>query len=277
MALGDYTKTGYNNGTAPPISAPNLNNNEDKTKELDTELTAHEADNANPHTVTASQAGAEPIFSKNNAFNKNFGATAGTVTQGNDSRLLPDVPVGANIYGKVGEWELTGIAGTVISSFASPSTYPRGLAFDGTYLWNADASPGMIYKLNASGTVIASFSSPSTYPRGLAFDGTYLWNADSNTDIIYKLNTSGTVIFSFLSPSTGPAGLTWDGTYLLNADENKDRIYKLNTSGTVIFSFLSPSIGPTGLTWDGTYLWNADEDADRIYKLRIEHSYILVA
>ena len=237
MALGDYTKTGYNNGTAPPISAPNLNNNEDKTKELDTELTAHEADNANPHTVTASQAGAEPIFSKNNAFNKNFGATAGTVTQGNDSRLLPDVPVGANIYGKVGEWELTGIAGTVISSFASPSTYPRGLAFDGTYLWNAD----------------------------------------SNTDIIYKLNTSGTVIFSFLSPSTGPAGLTWDGTYLLNADENKDRIYKLNTSGTVIFSFLSPSIGPTGLTWDGTYLWNADEDADRIYKLRIEHSYILVA
>ena len=32
----------------------------------------------------------EPIFSKNNAFNKNFGTTSGTVTQGNDSRLSND-------------------------------------------------------------------------------------------------------------------------------------------------------------------------------------------
>lgn len=31
--------------------------------------------------------GKEPAFSKNTGFNKNFGTTAGTVTQGNDSRL----------------------------------------------------------------------------------------------------------------------------------------------------------------------------------------------
>lgn len=31
--------------------------------------------------------GAEPAFTKNTAFNKNFGTTAGTVCQGNDSRL----------------------------------------------------------------------------------------------------------------------------------------------------------------------------------------------
>jgi hypothetical protein len=31
--------------------------------------------------------GKESVFSKNTAFNKNFGTTAGTVTQGNDSRL----------------------------------------------------------------------------------------------------------------------------------------------------------------------------------------------
>ena len=29
----------------------------------------------------------EPAFTKNNAFNKNFGTAAGTVCQGNDSRL----------------------------------------------------------------------------------------------------------------------------------------------------------------------------------------------
>ena len=31
--------------------------------------------------------GKEPVFSKNTAFNKNFGTTSGTVCQGNDSRL----------------------------------------------------------------------------------------------------------------------------------------------------------------------------------------------
>lgn len=36
MALGDYSKIIYKNGESPAISAGNLNNNEDKTKELDT-------------------------------------------------------------------------------------------------------------------------------------------------------------------------------------------------------------------------------------------------
>ena len=39
------------------------------------------------HTHTAAQVGAEPAFTKNNAFHKAFGTAAGTVCQGNDSRL----------------------------------------------------------------------------------------------------------------------------------------------------------------------------------------------
>jgi len=38
-------------------------------------------------TYTTTDIGAEPSFSKNTGFNKNFGTTSGTVTQGNDSRL----------------------------------------------------------------------------------------------------------------------------------------------------------------------------------------------
>ncbi len=37
--------------------------------------------------VSLAQIGAEPAFTKNNAFNKNFGSAAGTVCQGNDARL----------------------------------------------------------------------------------------------------------------------------------------------------------------------------------------------
>ena len=38
-------------------------------------------------TLSPSNVGAEPAFTKNTAFNKNFGTSAGTVCQGNDSRL----------------------------------------------------------------------------------------------------------------------------------------------------------------------------------------------
>lgn len=37
--------------------------------------------------LTPTQVGAEPAFTKNSAFNKNFGTAAGTVCQGNDGRL----------------------------------------------------------------------------------------------------------------------------------------------------------------------------------------------
>lgn len=37
--------------------------------------------------ITPAQIGAEPAFTKNGAFNKNFGTESGTVCQGNDSRL----------------------------------------------------------------------------------------------------------------------------------------------------------------------------------------------
>lgn len=40
-----------------------------------------------PAKPTAADIGAEPAFTKNTAFNKNFGSAAGTVCQGNDSRL----------------------------------------------------------------------------------------------------------------------------------------------------------------------------------------------
>lgn len=38
MAIGDYTKTTFVNGTTPAINAINLNNNENKTDELDAQL-----------------------------------------------------------------------------------------------------------------------------------------------------------------------------------------------------------------------------------------------
>jgi hypothetical protein len=194
----------------------------------------------------------------------------------NAVNVTGEVKSSAKIYGKVGEWELFKDVGEPISQFASPGTSPQGLAWDGTYLWNADNDTDQIYKLNTTGTIISQFASPGTSPQGLAWDGTYLWNADNGADQIYKLNTTGTIISQFASPYAYPQGLAWDGTYLWNADNDTDQIYKLNTTGTIISQFASPGTSPQGLAWDGTYLWNADNSADRIYKLDTTGTYHLV-
>ena len=158
-------------------------------------------------------------------------------------------------------------SGNIIDSFDSPGAGPSGLTFDGTYLWHADYLLNKIYKLDTSGNIIDSFDSPGSNPIGLAFDGTYLWNADNSDDKIYKLDTSGNIIDSFDSPGLTPKGLTFDGTYLWNADWSDDKIYKLDTSGNIIDSFDSPGPNPDGLSFDGSYLWYSDSSDDKIYKL----------
>lgn len=48
----------------------------------------HMNDQENPHNVTLEQVGAEAAFTKNNAFNKNFGTTEGTVAEGNHTHTF---------------------------------------------------------------------------------------------------------------------------------------------------------------------------------------------
>jgi len=80
------------------------------------------------------------------------------------------------------------------------------------------------------GAVIKWFASPSTMPQGLTWDGKTLWHCDLGSDTIYQLNPiTGAVIRLFASPDTDPRGLTWDGKTLWVATGNLNRIYQLET------------------------------------------------
>jgi hypothetical protein len=74
----------------------------------------------------------EPAFTKNTAFNKNFGTTSGTVCQGNDSRFLP-------AYGAVGSYVFALVFGVGYGVAINPEdTYsgwairPTGVSTGGT-------------------------------------------------------------------------------------------------------------------------------------------------
>lgn len=70
--------------------------------------------------------------------------------------------------------------------------YPRALATDGTFIWNATDNNGrrlgIVYKYNLSdGLYVSQFDTPGFYPTGLAWDGQCLWCVDRETQTIYKL------------------------------------------------------------------------------------------
>jgi DNA-binding beta-propeller fold protein YncE len=154
-------------------------------------------------------------------------------------------------------------------SFSAPGSEPTGLAWDGTFLWNADAGTLRIYKLDPDdGRVIDSFAAPGFMPEGLAWDGSALWNADAGEGKIYKIDpVTGQVLASFEAPGVDPSGLTWDGSHFWCTDIEGTRIYKLDSRGNIASSFPSPGEFPRGLAWDGEHLWNADGMDGMIYKL----------
>ena len=70
--------------------------------------------------------------------------------------------------------------------------YPRALATDGTFIWNATDNGGrrlgIVYKYGLSdGLYVSQFDTPGFYPSGLVWDGQYLWCVDRETNTIYKL------------------------------------------------------------------------------------------
>ena len=81
--------------------------------------------------------------------------------------------------------------GTVKRSYYTKG-YPRALATDGEFIWNATDNGGkrlgLVYQYNLSdGLFVSQFDTPGYYPTGLVFDGECLWCVDRETKTIYRL------------------------------------------------------------------------------------------
>lgn len=172
-----------------------------------------------------------------------------------------------------GLWPFIGQAGIgdIIRSFPSPGPNPRGLAFTGSCLWNADATSSYkIYCLNpANGSIIKQCPSPD-YPAGITWDGQYLWIVGYNNHRIYKVDPdSCQVIHWILTPASSPQGLAWDGSYLWHVDTGTDTLYRLDPqTGNVIYSRSIGSISGTPIDLDFVQgeIYMVDGAAKRIVK-----------
>jgi len=91
-------------------------------------------------------------------------------------------------------------------------------------------------------TIVDSFPSPGSEPRGLAWDGEYLWCSDAGIDSVYKLDTfTGDIASDFsFNIYDDYGGITWsiDSTIWL---ANGSYVYEIDPStGKTIHSFSCP-------------------------------------
>ncbi|MFA5031641.1 MAG: C1 family peptidase [bacterium] len=149
-------------------------------------------------------------------------------------------------------YKVNSSTGAVITSFASPATYPTGLAFDGTNLWAVDMTGYKIYEVSQTGTIVSSFDIPLTPPtmkqyaaRCLAFDSrganggslllamTYLSSATvCDSVVVWELTKTGGIVGNHriaVLPQYGRAIDVNPSTdeYWVNS-ETPAKIYKVN-------------------------------------------------
>ena len=155
----------------------------------------------------------------------------------------------------------------VVAEYDTPGDDASGLAFDGTFLWTADYSTDLIYKIDpCTGAIEDRISAPDNYTFGLTHDGTHLWASGYVTDTLYQIDPpTGDIVDSFASPGTWPWGLAFDGTHLWNYDADTETIYRLDpATGDVVFSFEPQVKGISDLTWDGMHLWAISRTSHQI-------------
>ncbi len=76
--------------------------------------------------------------------------------------------------------------------FAFTTGFPKGLTYDGKYLWNCADAKGSrlgwidIYDIS-TGLIINSIDTQLFLPTGITFDGQYFWIADKKSNEIFKI------------------------------------------------------------------------------------------
>jgi DNA-binding beta-propeller fold protein YncE len=146
------------------------------------------------------------------------------------------------------------------------------LDFDGTFFWVGHGDR-YCRRYTSTGSLLNSFLPGSLSPRGIVWDGTYIWvsASEGSSYNIYRMNTTGSIYSSFRAPGGGTGGLDRDGAYLWAAQSFFSRnVYKITTTGSIVDSFtiVPPTTYPYGVAWDGNYLWTTNFNNRWIYKWR---------
>ena len=193
-----------------------------------------------PSEPTPTSIGAEPAFAKNTAFNKNFGSAAGTVCQGNDSRLSNARPA-SDVSAWAKEPNKPTYTPTEVGVIGTAPTSGQVAVFDGT-----------TGKIKSTGFTIAS-----SVPSGAKFtDTTYSKATDSSLGLVQVGYTTSDKNYAVSLDTDGNAyvNVPWENTTYTNGDglSLSDGMFSIEDTG-VVASLYGPG-GDSSPLFGGTFM-----------------------
>jgi len=160
----------------------------------------------------------------------------------------------------------------VVNTISTPAPWPRGLAWDGTTLWNVDASSNTLYSLNRlNGSIVRALSSPLPGTSGIAYDGRDLWVCGIETPFVFKISVLNGDIQRRLNLQKGAfTAVAFGREALWLADHLSNRILEVDPeTAEVLSSFPNPGPRANGLAFDGSSLWIADSSTLSITRVSL--------
>ena len=162
---------------------------------VDSALSSTSTNPVQNKAVKAALDGKEASFTKNSAFNKNFGTAAGTVCQGNDARLSDARPA-------------NGGNSSTVNGHSVLSDVPANAVFTDTKYTVATASKdGLMSKADFS--KLSGFSVASNYALKSDITGVYKYKGSKSTEA--DLPATGNTLGDVWNVETDGQNYAWDG------------------------------------------------------------------
>jgi hypothetical protein len=152
---------------------------------------------------------------------------------------------------------------------------PRGIVFDGEYLWvsgTVGGTFGLVAKLRPDGSGATSFV-VGQGAFGIAFDGASIWVANSGDGTVSKLRASDGSLQGTFPVGNTPRSVAFDGASIWVANSGDGTVSKLQASDGSLQGTFRVVAGAWGLAFDGASMWVGGQNA--VVKLQITDGTIL--
>jgi len=190
---------------------------------------------------------------------------------------------GSNMWiGSLAAGTITGFQaanGVRVGSFSNPGPVqlPRGIVYDGEYLWisgTIGGSFGIVGKIRPDGSGATSFV-VGVRPEGIAFDGASIWVANSGDGTVSKLRASDGSSQGTFPVGVAPKGVAFDGANIWVANSGDGTVSKLRASDGSLQGTFPAVASAWGLAFDGTSMWVGGQSA--VVKLQTSDGTVLAS
>ena len=113
-------------------------------------------------------------------------------------------------------------AGAVTTLTSSLGNAPRGIAFDGSRIWTANAS-GSVSIVSLNPTTVTTVSTGFSAPVGILYDGVNIWVTDHSANTLLKLNSDGSIAQT-ITVGDSPQFPVFDGTNIWVPNFNSNSV-----------------------------------------------------